>query len=76
VNLGLDILAMGMGAGAHRGLDTSLGLGLGNLLDLAALHYDYALETNRSTATNVWQSMAIVPMMDHGRTGFTVLGRF
>lgn len=76
LSFGLNLGAPTIGAIAGGGNGALIALGLWNIIDVAALHYKKEPAKPPSAATSVLQSIAIVPMLDHGRKGFTLMGQF
>ncbi len=76
LSFGLNIGTM-MAGGTFGGITgVPIVLGIWNVIDVAALHHKTEPVRPPNAVNSIWQSIAIVPMMDHGRKGFTLMGQF
>jgi hypothetical protein len=76
LSFGLNFGAPAIGAIAGGGYGALIGLGLWNVIDIAALHHETTPATSPPATASLLQSIAIVPMMGNGRKGFTLIGQF
>jgi hypothetical protein len=76
LSFGLNIGSMLAGAAAGGAQGAALGLGLWNVIDISALHYEKKPVVPPTYNASILQSIGVVPMIGHGRTGFTLVGQF